>query len=127
VAFEREVLFPLAGLPSERAETYYRAHAVFNRLGYAGNEAARRYLDGAITREEAARWLVEYALMSPERALQRTRFFDQYRSYVINYNLGLDLVRAYVAKKSGADAAPEKRWEVFAKLLSTPMLPSALS
>jgi hypothetical protein len=127
VAFEREVLFPLAGLPPEQAEAYYRAHAVFNRLGYAGNEAARRYLDGAITREEAARWLVEYALMSPERALQRTRFFDQYRSYVINYNLGLDLVRAYVEKKSGADAAPEKRWEVFTRLLSTPMLPSALS
>lgn len=127
VTFEREVLFPLAGLPPEQAEIYYRAHAVFLRLAYAGNEAARRYLDGAITREEAARWLVEYALMSPERALQRTRFFDQYRSYVINYNLGQDLVRAYVEKKAGADAGPEKRWEVFAKLLATPMLPSALA
>jgi hypothetical protein len=28
--------------------------------------------------------------MAP-RAEQRVRFFDQYRSYVINYNLGKDL------------------------------------
>ena len=30
--------------------------------------------------------------MSNERAQQRVRFFDQYRSYVINYNLGKDMV-----------------------------------
>ena len=35
-------------------------------------------------------------MMSPARAEQRTRFFDTYRSYVINYNLGKDLVRQYV-------------------------------
>ena len=31
--------------------------------------------------------------MPKERAAQRVRFFDQYRSYVINYNYGKDLVR----------------------------------
>ena len=34
--------------------------------------------------------------MSTERAAQRVRFFDQYRSYVINYNLGKDLVRTFI-------------------------------
>ena len=27
------------------------------------------------------------------------KFIDQYRSYVINYNLGKDLVRAYVERR----------------------------
>jgi hypothetical protein len=126
VAYERDVLFPLAGLPASEAEHYYRVHELFLKLAYAGNEAARGYLDGRFNREEAAGWLVEYALMSPERALQRTRFFDKYRSYVINYNLGQDLVRRYIEIRIGPDADPKKRWEEFARLISSPRLPSGL-
>ena len=125
VAFERATLFPLAGLEEKEAERYYAVHSVVQKLGYAGNEAARKYLDGTITREEAIRWLTEYALMTPERAEQRTRFFDQYRSYVINYNLGQDLVKKYIESRAGADDL-EKRWGEFARLLSTPIVPSGL-
>jgi hypothetical protein len=53
------------------------------------------------------------------------KFFDQYRAYVINYNFGKDLVRDYVERRCGGDA--EKRWEVFAELLSSPRLPSGLA
>jgi len=126
VAFEREVLFGLAGLPTEETERYYQIHAIVQKLAYAGNEAARRYLNGAITRDEAARWLTRYALMSPDRAQQRTRFFDQYRSYVINYNLGQDLVRRYVESRGGTPDKPSVRWKEFEELLSTPRVPSAL-
>ncbi len=126
LAFEQETLFPLAGLDPGRAEEYYRVHALTQRLSYAGNEAARRYLNGEMTREEAARWLVIYALMPPERAMQRTKFFDQYRSYVINYNLGQDLVKFYIDSRSGTPPDPARRWEEFAKLLSSPRLPSDL-
>jgi hypothetical protein len=124
VEMEKETLFPIAGFDSARAEQYYRVYDLVSRCGYAGNEAARRYLDGAFSSEEAVDWLVAYALMEPARAHQRVRFFDQYRSYVINYNLGKDLVRAYVERRSGGDA--EKRWDVFAELLSSPRLPSGL-
>jgi hypothetical protein len=127
VAFERDVLFPAAGLDGGRAEEYYRIHDLVMRLNYAGNEAARGYLNGTLTREQAAEWLVNYALMSPERAMQRTRFFDQYRSYVINYNLGQDLVKAYIESQGGTADKPEKRWEEFGKLLSSPRLPSGLT
>jgi len=126
VAFERAVLFGLAGLPTEETERYYQIHAIVQKLAYAGNEAARRYLNGAITRDEAARWLTRYALMSPDRAQQRTRFFDQYRSYVINYNLGQDLVRRYVESRGGTPDKPSVRWKEFEELLSTPRVPSAL-
>jgi hypothetical protein len=124
IAVEREVLFPLAGLDGARADHYYRVDDLVARIAYAGNEAARRYLDRIITAAEAADWLSEYALMEPARARQRIRFFDQYRSYVINYNLGRDLVRDHVERRSGGDMA--KRWEVFAELLSSPRLPSGL-
>jgi hypothetical protein len=126
VEFERETLFPLAGLPQDEAAHYYRVHALVQRLAYAGNEAARRYLDGKISREEAARWLEKYALMSSERAQQRTKFFDTYRSYVINYNLGQDLVRGYIERMGGTIDQPVRRWGLFAELLSSPRMPSGL-
>jgi hypothetical protein len=126
LAFEREVLYPLAGLDPARAADYARVVALTKRLSYAGNEAARRYLDGEISGEAAAAWLVDYALMSPERAAQRVRFFDRYRSYVINYNLGEDLVAAWVERQGGTAADPERRWQLFQKLLATPRLPADL-
>ena len=126
VAFEREVLFPLAGIDPARAESYYAVHALAQRLAYAGNEAARRYLDGRMTRAQAADWLVRYDLMSPERAEQRTHFFDKYRSYVINYNLGQDLVQKAIERRGGTADNPERRWELFGELLSSPRIPSTL-
>ena len=71
-------------------------------------------------------WLTQFALMSPPRAEQRTRFMDDYRSYVINYNLGKDLVKDYVERRDGIVSQPAKRWEVFADLLRSPRLPSGL-
>ncbi len=126
IRFESENLFPKAGLDGTKAEHYYRVHDLFLKLAYAGNEAARRYLNGEISRENAAEWLVNYALMSPERAQQRTKFFDQYRSYVINYNLGQDMVKRYIESRGGTPAHPEKRWKIFEELLSTPQIPSGL-
>ncbi len=126
LAFERDVLFPLAGLDPTRVEEYYEVHALVEELGYAGNEAARRYLNGEITAEEAAEWLTTYALMAPERARQRVRFFDTYRSYVINYNLGQDLVRHHVEARGGTADRPKARWAEFRALLSSPRLPSGL-
>jgi len=124
VEFEKTHLFPIAGLDASKAAQYYRIQELTGKLAYAGNEAARRYLDGAITGAQAAEWLTKYALMAPARAQQRVKFIDQYRSYVINYNLGKDLVRDYVEKRAGGDAG--KRWRAFMELLSSPRLPSDL-
>jgi len=127
IAFERDVLFPVAALDGSKAAQYYQGHAIFLKLNYAGNEAARKYLNGDISREKAARWLTDYALMPPDRALQRTKFFDQYRSYVINYNLGQDIVKRHIESRGGTPDKPEKRWREFEALLSTPRVPSGLT
>jgi hypothetical protein len=125
-AFERDTLYPLAGLDPATAETYAAVQRAVAKLSYAGNEAARRYLNGEIDREAAVAWLQQYAMMPKDRAEQRTRFFDQYRSYVINYNLGQDLVRRYIERNGGAADHPDERWKLFGKLISSPALPSGL-
>ncbi|HEY0513187.1 MAG TPA: hypothetical protein VGH73_14865, partial [Thermoanaerobaculia bacterium] len=124
-AFERERLYPLAGLDPATAGRYAEVQRRLQGLGYAGNEAARRYLNGEISRQDAEAWLVRYALMAPERAAQRVRFIDQYRSYVINYNLGQDLVRQSIEKRGGTAGHPARRWEEFTQLISSPRLPSS--
>ena len=120
VEFERRVLFPAAQLEPETAARYYEVLDLVDQLSYAGNEAARRYLNGEINAKQAADWLEKYGLYSRPRAEQRVRFIDQYRSYVINYNLGKDMVKAYIESR-GAD-----RWQAFARLISSPRLPSSL-
>ena len=126
LAFERDVLFPLAGLDPAAAEGYAKVRVQLDKLSYAGNEAARRYLDGRIDAAGAAEWLSAHAMTPPARAEQRVRFFDQYRSYVINYNLGEDMVGDYIERRGGTADQPAKRWDEFRKLLVSPRLPSGL-
>jgi hypothetical protein len=126
LAFERSSIFPAAGLDPARAAEYYEVLALVDRLSYAGNEAARRYINGQLDAKGAASWLERFALYSPPRAAQRVRFVDQYRSYVINYNLGKDMVKRYVESQGGTAANASKRWQVFEQLLSSPRLPSGL-
>jgi len=125
-AFERETLYPIAGLAPATAETYAAVQRLIAKLSYAGNEAARKYLNGEIDRNAAAAWLQKWAMSPRDRAEQRTRFFDEYRSYVINYNFGQDLVKAYVEKRGGTEDKPADRWKIFGELLSSPRLPSGL-
>ena len=124
LAFERDVLFPLAGLEPAHAEEYYRVLALTKELSFAGNEAARDYLDGRISAAEAGAWLEKYSLMEPVRAQQRLRFIEKYRSYVITYNHGLQLVGDWVEARARGDAG--RRWEIFTELISTPQFASGL-
>lgn len=125
-AFEGSRLFPLAGLDPARAPGYYEVLDLVDHLKYAENEAARRYLDGVMTRDEAIGWLEQYAMVPRARAEQRLRFIDRYRSYVINYTQGKDLVREHVEARGGTTDRPERRWAEFVTLLSSPRLPSGL-
>ena len=124
--FERRTIFPAAGLEVSRVEEYEAVLALVDRLSYAGNEAARQYLDGHIDAETASGWLERYALYSRPRAQQRVRFIEQYRSYVINYNLGKDMVRRHIEALGGTSANGTRRWQLFEQLLSSPRLPSGL-
>ncbi|MDP5208322.1 hypothetical protein [Microbulbifer sp. 2205BS26-8] len=122
--FEREVLFPLAGLDPDSAGKYDQVMVLVEKLGFAGNEIARQYIDGEIEGDQVAPLFEQYTLMSPAKAKQRKDFLDAYGAYVINYNWGKKLVADYV--ENGAMDADE-RWQRFARLLSSPRLPSSLN
>jgi len=124
ISFERDVLFPLAGLDPEKAELLDALNKLRRKLSHADNYAAREYLDGRMSREEAVDFLQRYTLASRERAEQRVRFIETYRGYVINYNVGRDLVADYVAR---AETAGEDSWDAFGALLKTPRPASALT
>jgi hypothetical protein len=121
--FETKTLYPLAGLPTAQAADYLALNRAMRDLQGARFTIARDYLDGRIDEAEAARLTRKYLLVSPERAKQMTDFTKQYRTYVINYGLGQDMVRAYI-EAGGAD--PKARWARMEKLLSEPTLPSDL-
>lgn len=126
VIFEKEVLFPIAGLNPDEADLYYKVLDLQKSFSYAGNEAARNYLDGIWNREQTIEWLQKNALRTKESADKYVSFIEKYRSYVINYNLGMDIVKDYIEKNGGTSDNPQKRWELFEHLLSTPQTPGGL-
>ena len=122
--FEKETLYPLAGLDPAGAEKYQKVLDLLAQLKFAENIVAREYIDGDIDRDEAIERFQKYTAMSPEKAAQRVQFVDTYGAYVINYNWGKQLVKDYV--ENGADSQ-DQRWQKFSLLLSSPRLPSSLN
>ena len=107
-AFERERLYPLAGLDPAQRGAVRRGRRSCSRSSATPATKPRAAISTARCRARTPQaWLVRYGLMSPERAAQRVRFIDQYRSYVINYNLGQDLVRQYIEKRGGTADHPD--------------------
>jgi hypothetical protein len=123
LAYEVKQIYPLAGLPTVDAERYYDLQTAMRDLQSARFTIARDLLEGKIDQAEAVRLTQRYILVSPERARQLTAFTKQYRSYVINYGLGLDMVRADI---EAAGPTPKARWKRMEQLLSEPTLPSDL-
>lgn len=121
--FETETLYPLAGLPTGDAAAYSALQEAMKDLAGARFTIARDYLEGRIDRARAVELVRKYQLVSKARAEQSVRFTEQYRSYVINYGLGLDMVRSAVER---AGTGPAERWAAMEKLLSEPTLPRDL-
>lgn len=123
LAFEQQVLFPLAGLDPALAPRYLAVNRLLARLAYADNDIARQYLDGSLSRDEALEWLVNVRLYPAEKAAQRLQFYDAMGAYVINYNLGQDMAREWVERQGGSRA---QHWTTFRELMSSPRTPTAL-
>lgn len=125
VKFAKEHVLPLAGLDPGLTDLYFKALAIRAQLNYARNEAGRGLVNGSMNETEALNWLIKYCLYNKETALKSVSFIKKYRSYVINYNYGQDLVKEYIEKRGNA-AGQDKRWKLFGQLLSNPVLPSDL-
>ena len=121
--YETQALYPLAGVPTRDAAKYLALLEATSALAGARFTIAREYLEGRLNRKQAIEATQRYQLVSRKRAEQSIDFTDEYRSYVINYGLGQDMVRSYV---EAAGPTPQARWAAFERLISEPTLPSDL-
>ena len=126
LAFEKDVIFPLAGLDPEKVELYFKVQNLTAKLSFARNDVARLFIDGKISKDEAVERLAKYRLRDRQWAEKSLAFLQQYRTYIITYNLGLKMVRDYMKKQGATPDNPQKMWTEFEKLLSEPFLPSDL-
>jgi hypothetical protein len=122
-AFEARVLYPLAGLDPASAPALAAFREAVNALDGARLTIAAMYLGGEIDRARAVELTQRYQLMSRERAERSIAFAEHYRSYVINYATGEDLVRAYIER---AGPSAEARWRAYESILNQPTLPEHL-
>jgi hypothetical protein len=126
IKFETEVLFPIAGIDPKDVELYYQVEELQKNLAYTGTYAAKNYLDGNWTREQTVKWLQKFELRTKQSADKFTSFIEKYRSYVINYSLGKDIVKEFIEKRGGSSENLARSWELFELLISTPQTPTGL-
>jgi hypothetical protein len=124
LAFETGTLYPLAGLPTADAARYLELQKAMQDLAGARFTIARDFLEGRIDRAQAIALSQRYQLVSAQRAEQSLRFTEQYRTYVINYGLGREMVARYV-EAAGPDQA--SRWQAMERILSRPTVPADLT
>ena len=122
LAFETRALYPLAGLSTADAARFDRLQKAAKDLAGARMTIAQMLLDGKIDDTQALALIQKYQLVSEARAKQSLAFTKQYRSYVINYGLGEDMVGADVE----SHRTRAERWKRFAQIIGEPTLPSDL-
>jgi hypothetical protein len=120
--FERDELFPLAGLDAGKAEFYGRVERMVEALHPAEPAIARDYLDGNLEFERAASALETQVLMVHSEAT--LKYINEYRSYLTAYTLGRDMVAGAVDDAPRLPAAA--RWQRFEQEIdNTVPLPAA--
>jgi hypothetical protein len=109
LAFERDVLFPVAHLDPQSAEKYLQISRLIGDLDITQPDIARAYLNGNLEYERAAEALEEQALM--ENADATLKYLNEYRTYVLAYTQGKEMARACFARALN-------RWDVFKQLIA---------
>jgi hypothetical protein len=111
--FERNVLFPAAGLDPAGAARYVQVEQLIDRLRKAEAIVARDYLDQRLEFVRAQQALNEDAVMAD--AASTLLYFNQFRSYVVTYTVGRQMVARCVN-----GASHESTWKRYLALMETP-------
>jgi hypothetical protein len=118
LAFERDELFPLAGLDPAEAERYVRVGRLVDQLHGVQARIARQYLDGELDFARASAALERDALMPSADAT--LKFLNQFRSYAATYTIGRDALSRYLDAHSTA-GDPATRWRAYIDVVTDPV------
>lgn len=116
LAFERDVLFPLAGLPPAQADRAAQIHRILMELGDAAMPMLQDYRDKTISFNTATVRLEREAMVTSPAAL--LEFVDRHGAYVVGYTVARKRIATFIGlqvQASGADA-----WVVLRDLLAEP-------
>lgn len=117
VAFEQEVLYPLAGLEMEDPGQWRAFLAARSSLLGASATVTRDYLAGTIDRDEAQRLFVRYRLQTQDAANQLIKMLSAFGSYLIASDMGWYTLDRVMRGKS-----TEEQWRLLEQIESEPML-----
>lgn len=115
VEFERQELFPLAGLGAGDVERYVRVNRLVDELSGVQLEIARRYIDGSLDFPRAARELEREALMPSADAT--LKFLNQYRSFAATYTIGREMLWREIAG-GPSEPATGATWRAYEAIVS---------
>jgi hypothetical protein len=116
VRFEREELFPLAGLPTAGVERYLKVESLVDQLHSAIPVIARQYLDGHLEFARAGSALEEQVLMS--HTFETLKYMNEFRSYVVAYTYSPDLLQSFLPDWEAPDAE-NRRWKIYVHWMRT--------
>jgi hypothetical protein len=106
--FERDTLFPLAGLNPQDAERYLKVSRLVDELAIAEAPIARDYLDGRLEFVRAGAALEEQVLMAHSEAT--LKYINEYRTYMLAYTLGKERLLKCLRQA-------EKPWQAYQQII----------
>jgi hypothetical protein len=115
LAFERDVLFPMAGFPLAEAERYAQVHRHITELALSAMPILREYRDGVISFNTATFRLEREAFIASPSAL--LKFVDDLGAYSTGYTVARDAVRNHVESVARSGEDP---WDVLRRVVAGP-------
>jgi hypothetical protein len=111
LAFERDVLFPQAGLNASETESYLTIIRLRDQLNDPLARVVEAYLSGDMDIVEAGWALESETLMA--HPLATLQFVNEYRGYALAYTLG----KARLMPIIGPDVPADERWRNFMRII----------
>lgn len=115
LAFERDVLFPMAGFPVAEAERYAKVHHHITELALSALPILREYRDGVISFNTATFRLEREAFIASPAAL--LKFVDDLGAYSTGYTVARNAVRNHVESVARGGEDP---WVVLRRVVAGP-------
>lgn len=115
---ERDVLFPLAGLPTDDIELYLTVHKLKSELDTFMLTTLQEYGDKRLPRTATLVELENDHLVGSPAAL--LDFIDQYGAYTVGYTLAEKKLYDYLQRHSAPGKELQTQWRLLSEILSAP-------